>query len=180
MSQVPTLTITRGLPGSGKSTWARAYVAEDPAGRARVNRDDLRGMLHDGVFVKTEFDDSRQWLRRGTESAVQSIRDATVRKLLQRGLHVVCDDTNLPNGVAEHLAKIAAQVGAYFAVQDFRDVPLEVCLERNAARGGQAQVAEDVIREMHGKYIAGEPDESAFVDCGLLQAAVQEGTDVRG
>lgn len=37
-----TLTITRGLPGSGKSTWAKAWTAADPTCRARVNRDDLR------------------------------------------------------------------------------------------------------------------------------------------
>ena len=46
------LIITRGLPGCGKTTYARAWVAEDREHRARVNRDDIRAMLEDGQFVK--------------------------------------------------------------------------------------------------------------------------------
>ena len=69
-----TLYITRGLPGSGKTTRARAWVTEDPAHRARVNRDDTRTMLHGG--------------RLGTaaqEKQVTSVRDAAVTELLKRG-----------------------------------------------------------------------------------------------
>ena len=45
---MPVLVITRGLPGSGKSTWARQWVSQDPAHRAEVNRDSLRLMMHGG------------------------------------------------------------------------------------------------------------------------------------
>jgi hypothetical protein len=45
------LVITRGLPGCGKTTRARAWVAEDPSRRVRVNRDDLRTMLSGGPPV---------------------------------------------------------------------------------------------------------------------------------
>src|SRR4029453_2439326 len=37
------LIITRGLPGSGKTTWAKAQP-----GTVRVNRDELRRMMHGG------------------------------------------------------------------------------------------------------------------------------------
>lgn len=36
------IIVTRGLPASGKSTWAKAWVAADPANRVRVNRDAIR------------------------------------------------------------------------------------------------------------------------------------------
>lgn len=39
------LIITRGLPASGKSTWARQWVLEDPKHRVRINQDDIRLML---------------------------------------------------------------------------------------------------------------------------------------
>lgn len=39
------LIITRDLPASGKTTWARSWVAEDPIHRTRVNRDDIRAMF---------------------------------------------------------------------------------------------------------------------------------------
>ena len=41
----PRLIVLRGLPGSGKSTWAREYMAQR-SGAVRINRDDLREMLH--------------------------------------------------------------------------------------------------------------------------------------
>ena len=81
-----TLIITRGLPGSGKSTKAAAWVADDPATRARVNRDMTRDMLHGG-FV----DQERQ---------INAVRDASVTALLQRGINVVVDDTSLPSRAA--------------------------------------------------------------------------------
>ena len=39
------LILTRGIPGSGKSTWAKAWVAEDPEHRIRLNWDDMRNMM---------------------------------------------------------------------------------------------------------------------------------------
>lgn len=40
-----TLIITRGLPASGKSTFARAWVEEDPGNRVEINRDSTRKFL---------------------------------------------------------------------------------------------------------------------------------------
>ncbi|MEO5876815.1 MAG: AAA family ATPase, partial [Streptosporangiaceae bacterium] len=78
-----TLHITRGLPASGKTTWATAWTAQDRAGRARVNRDDLRAMLDTGEHV-----------RGVTEKRVMAVRDAAILDLLRQGFDVVCDDTN--------------------------------------------------------------------------------------
>ncbi|WP_327351634.1 phosphatase domain-containing protein [Streptomyces sp. NBC_01304] len=150
---MPTLHFTRGLPASGKTTWARAWTAEDRAGRARVNRDDLRAMLDSGEHVKGV-----------TEKRVMAVRDAAILKLLRQGHDVVCDDTNLPQRVARDLARLADRAGAELEVHDFTDVPLETCLERDAARA--ASVGEDTIRDLHLRYLAGKafplplPDES--------------------
>lgn len=82
---MPTLHFTRGLPASGKTTWARVWTAEHRGGRARVNRDDLRTML-----------DSGEYLKGVTEQRVIAIRDAAILDLLHRGYDVVCDDTTCP------------------------------------------------------------------------------------
>ena len=139
-----TLYITRGLPGSGKSTWARAWVAEDRAGRARVNRDDLRSMLHDGV-----------WQGQATEGQIVAARDTLFLSLLRRGVDVVCDDTNLPQRTARDLANLARGAGADLRVRDFTDVPVDVCVARDRAR--DRTVGEDVIRDMHRRFLAGRP-----------------------
>ena len=38
------IILTRGVPASGKSTWAKQEVLKDPEHSIRINRDDLRNM----------------------------------------------------------------------------------------------------------------------------------------
>jgi predicted kinase len=144
---VTTLIITRGLPGSGKSTWARQWVSEDPKGRAEVNRDMLRVMMHGGYA--------------DAEVMVTQASHAAIRELLKRGVDVVCSDTNLPQRTARDLAKIARLAGAEVEVRDMTDVPLGTCIERDSYRSKalgdeKNPVGEEVIRRMHARYIAGK------------------------
>ena len=143
-----TLFVTRGLPGSGKTTWALQMVSQEisAAGHravdpriARVNRDDLRAMMHGGRR-------GRQW----QEQQVTVAQHAAVRALLQAGISVVADDTNLPDGTIKERQKIAAECGALLRIVDLRDVPLDTCISRDAARGaaGGRLVGEEVIRQM--------------------------------
>lgn len=145
-----TLYITRGLPASGKTTKARAWVAVDPVRRARVNRDDVRAQLHDSAFVKQSDDTA------GTERTVQAVRDAQIMALLKRGVDVVSDDTNLPTRTARDLRRLALLTGADFEVWDLTDVPYEECLRRNAAREGRARVPDDRMLDMYQRFVKGK------------------------
>lgn len=148
------LVITRGLPGSGKSTWARRWVDEDKQHRAEVNRDHLRLMMHGG-YAKAEVQ-------------ITVARDAMIRELLKQGVDVVCSDTNLPQRNARELARVARHAGADVEVIDLTNVPLETCLERNARRTGHEHVPSARIREMFERYIASKryplplPDEDEY------------------
>lgn len=137
------LIITRGLPASGKSTWARAWVAEDRENRVRVNRDDLRKMLDDGEFVKGV-----------TEKRVLAARDAMIRQFLGYGYEVVVDDTNLPMRVARDLKKLADKAGAEFEIMEFTDVDVNLCIHRDAMRD-EKTVGGNVILDMHQRYLKG-------------------------
>ncbi len=132
-----TLTITRGLPASGKTTWAK----EQPD--VRVNRDELRRMLHGGWL-------GEDW----AEKQVTIAQHAQVSALLAAGVDVIVDDTNLRQRHARELRRLAVLAKADFVVQDFTTVPLEVCLERDAGRPAGEQVGRGVIERMHGKYLA--------------------------
>ena len=140
---MPSLTITRGLPASGKTTWAK-----EQAHLTRVNRDDLRRMLHGG---RVEAEEPRG----RAEKQVTVAHHAAVEALLRAGAHVVCDDTNLRGRVVREFAELASRCGASFTVRDFTDVPVEECVRRDALRTGDAQVGEETIRSMHQRYLAG-------------------------
>jgi predicted kinase len=165
------LLITRGLPGCGKTTWARAWVAADREHRARVNRDDLRTMLDDGQFVKGV-----------TEPRILAARDAAILSLLSKGIDTISDDTNLPQRTARDLAKLARRAGAELEVIDLTGVPLGTCLERNAARTDKPPVPEAAIRDMHARYLAGRPhplplpEEAAGDADGLARYEPKPGT----
>lgn len=138
--QAPRLVITVGLPGSGKTTLARAWVAASPATRKRVNRDDLTHMLIGGWC----FDEEHQ-------AALSALQVAAVRTLLHRGYAVVCDDTNLRPRYRQPLEALAREFGVPFEVWDLTGIPLGECIARDVqrARLGGHHVGEDVIRAMH-------------------------------
>ena len=146
------LIITRGLPGSGKSTWADIYAtrSENYDTTRIVTLDDIRKAL-----------DLRY--ENGDEPIAQSVRDFLIRSFLEKGYTVISADTNLNESVVNRLYNIASRVTAYLELdtpipvieQDFTDVPLETCLERNRRRWamGDCKVPDDAIVSMHERYI---------------------------
>ena len=136
---MPTLTITRGLPGSGKTTWAKQQ-----GGHVRVNRDELRRMLH-GEPLFTDR----------AERQVTLVQRAAIEALLRAGVNVICDDTNLRAKVVRELAELARACGAAVVIHDFTDVPVDECVTRDALRPEGERVGEDVIRGMFQRYLAG-------------------------
>jgi predicted kinase len=138
-----TLTATRGLPASGKTTFARHMLeSAEPGTLVRLNRDDLRASLH-GKGHYTHV----------TEKQITTVQHGAAESMLRAGVSVVVDDTNLRSRHLRTLAELAWRAGAEFAVEDFTDVPLMTCLARNAKR--QDSVPDDVITGMHQRYLAG-------------------------
>ena len=135
------LLITRGLPGSGKTTFARKLQP----GVVRVNRDDLRRMLH-GARLFT------QW----AEAQVTVAQRAAVEAVLRAKGDLIVDDTTLRGRTVRDWAELAARFHATFEVHDFTDVPLDECLRRDAGRPETDRVGEDAIRRMHQRYLAGK------------------------
>lgn len=137
----PRLIMTKGLPGSGKSTWAREQVrAGRRGGILRVNKDDLRAMLHDDRFGGP------------TEKRTLDARDALVSTFLAQGKAVIVDDTNLNPIHEERLRELAKEFRATFEIKDFCDVPIEVCIKQDLQRA--KSVGEQVIRREHAKWFS--------------------------
>jgi predicted kinase len=120
-----------GLPGSGKTTWFRRR------GVTPLSSDLLRNILFDDV----------------EEQRYQGLVFSTLRSLLRARLIArmpwnYVDATNLSIHERRQWIKMAKSFG-YEVQAVFFDVPLEVCLARNAAR--DRSVSEDIMRKMAEK-----------------------------
>ena len=132
------LIITRGLPASGKSTWAKQWVLEDPEHRVRINQDDIRLML------------GKYWVP-SREKLVQEIQFDAIIEALSREFDVVIDNTNLNNKVLDQFNRLIRTFEDYeIEYKDFFDTPLSVCIERDKNR--DLQVTEKVIRSFYNNY----------------------------
>lgn len=138
------LLIPRGLPGCGKSTALRTWLAENPEHRVIIGRDDWRTIL--GCLP---VGSPHQ------EAAITVMMDAAVEALLIRGWDVGVDSTHIQPGTLEHWVQLARQLGIRHEVLDLTGVPASECIRRDAARaaGGGRHVGADVIREMARRYL---------------------------
>ncbi len=133
------IILLKGLPGSGKSTWARQYVNENQGKVKRINKDDLRGML-----------DNNYW-ESNNEKFIIHIRNVIIIEALKLGKDVIVDDTNLHPKHEKYLAKLANQHHATLEIKTFFDISIEECIARDAKR--PLPVGEKSIREMYQRYL---------------------------
>lgn len=151
------LTMTKGLPGSGKSTDAKERVLNAAPGVVvRINKDDLRDMLHAG-----------RWNGKN-EKQVVAARDDLIVQFLSTMVSVIVDDTNLNPIHEKRLRDLAERYGATFKVADFTDVPLNTCIANDLKR--EKSVGEQVIRDMYNKYLAPPPADPPAWDSALPEA----------
>lgn len=139
---MPTIILTRGLPGSGKSTWARKEVDRKGTDKAtRINRDDLRMELLGSYWTGKKED----------EELVTVTQTARAREALAQGKDVYIDDTNLNPISLNHWRNIAEEHDGKVqtAIKDF-DVSPEECIRRDAERikRGERGTGPDVINTM--------------------------------
>ncbi len=138
-SDNPTLYLTRGIPGSGKSTFAKEWVNEKP-NRVRINNDELRLELFN-KRVSPEMEFSKE-----EESLLKQKRRSIIVDSIEKGFDVIVDNVNISNHLIRGYIELSKQLKCEIAVIDFSKVPLELCLERNESRGESKVRREDIIR----------------------------------
>lgn len=143
MEQKPKVIITRGLPASGKSTWARQHVTENPQ-FVIIEKDAIR--KDSRLFKDGEYNH-----KRGDEGIVIKERDRLIRHALHNGKSVIVSDTNLVQKHVSQISNIARQNNADIEVKSFLDVPLKELIERDEKR--EDAVGEQVIRRMFHEQV---------------------------
>lgn len=143
-SQKPKLLMLTGLPGSGKTTYAK-LIEHDPSNFPmlwkRVNKDDIRKDLKATGW---------EWSHNSEEDVIRE-RDKRIITCLIAGWSVISDDTNFAAKHKVRLEQIARECGADFMTKHI-DTPVEECIIRDALRPADTRVGEVVIRKMAGQY----------------------------
>jgi len=132
------IIILKGLPASGKSTYAKNLIAENPNTYKRINKDDLRAML-----------DNSHWSK-SNETFVLRMRDFAIRQALQDWLTPIIDDTNLHPKHTETIKNIAKEFNVECEVIEF-NTPVFECIERDLKRANP--VGGKVILNMFNQFV---------------------------
>ncbi len=131
------LIMTKGLPGSGKSTWAKNFCNENPT-YVRVNKDSLRTMIASYTLKSENF--------------IVKLRDSIIRTAFTEKKNIVVDDTNLDPKHEFNLRKIANEFNAEFEIKSFLDISMKQCIAQDLKR--EHSVGEKVIKKMYRHYLA--------------------------
>lgn len=138
------IILTRGIQGSGKSTWAKAWVAEDPEHRIRINNDDLRNMF--GVY----------WIP-SREDVVTKAKKEIAVYAMDKGYDIVIDNMNLNPKEIQYWETVVNYHNGYMGKEikyeiEFKDffIPIEECIRRDAVRSNP--IGEKVIRDTWKRY----------------------------
>ena len=135
------IILCRGKQGSGKTTWAKQWVLEDPEHRVRFNNDDIRNML------------GKYWVT-SREHLVSDIKKDFMVSAMEFGYDIVVDNMNFNPKEIEYYENLVDSTLGYMNCYslEYKDffIPLEVCIERDSKR--ENPIGEEVIRKTYERY----------------------------
>ncbi|MEM6449116.1 MAG: AAA family ATPase [Cyanobacteria bacterium P01_D01_bin.105] len=139
-----------GLPGSGKSTWARQFIEQQPNYRL-IATDDVRYQLYGDEAVQGE------WLHiwRTVLGQLKAARAAISAGQLTG---VIYDATNARRRHRREFIQAAKDCGYPSIHALWLDTALAVCLARNQMRTRRVPTA--IIEKMHRQLTAAPPSEA--------------------
>lgn len=158
MSTSAPLILTVGVPGSGKSTWAQNLVDQQAAQEKHyqiISTDRIRAQLYGDEAIQGEWLEIRSVLMTQLKAARQSITSGNLDT-------VIYDATNAARRQRREFIRMARTCGYAPLIVAWMDVPLAVCLQRNAGRS--RQVPPHIIEKMHRQLMGAPPTEAEDID----------------
>ena len=141
----PIVTITIGISGSGKSTWAKRVCSVNKS-TIRINRDDLRASLS-GMELSDYF---QKVDKTPLESLITSLSWKIANDAINRGNNVILDNTHLNIKYFKDVLNNITE-DCDFQVQWFF-VDINDCIERDSKR--ETVIGEEVIRKQYDRFLA--------------------------
>lgn len=158
---MPTITLTVGLPGCGKTTWAVQEIKKAKSKTININRDDIRESMA-GSHDAYKFNDAN-------EQYVTNLQFSAANSAAENGWNIIVSDTNLKQHF-RNLWKVwakennydykeknfyedfvvpenrGADVHEFFKIKEF----VKLCKKRNLLR--ERSVQEEIIDTMADTY----------------------------
>lgn len=128
-----------GIPGSGKSTWAKKNALQLNA--SIVSRDEIRFSL---------IEDGADYFSKETETYNLFVNE--IQQRLNNGENVIADATHL-NCASRIKLLNRLNLHGVNIIPIFFDTPLRIAMERNEKREGRARVPRSVMRRMGAQLV---------------------------
>lgn len=135
------LIVLSGIPGSGKSTWAKFWASRS---------NDIKHISRDACRDKIRGDSTQYF---SDEKATFKLFVEEIQAALDddNDYIVIADATHITKASRKKLlSSLNLEGQVVIGLEPL--IPLEVALQRNEFRGGFERVPEDVIRRMHDNY----------------------------
>lgn len=129
-----------GLPASGKSTFAKQLMLNEPGKWKRFNKDELRA-----CFDFSEYSSKN-------EEFVNKIISIGMNKALLSDYNIIYDNTSFASYVYKSICEMAQRIGDIMVEEKIFEVDIDECIRRDSLRDGNAMVGEKVIRDMYERY----------------------------
>ena len=152
----PTVYILCGIPGCGKSYFAKNFVNSN---RVWVSRDFFR--FHLISDQEDYFSHEKETFKAYTDEII---------KQLKNGMDVIADATHLNFRSRKKLTDaIDKEYKDYNIIYVVFDVPMDVILKQNAQREGRARVPEDAIHRMNASYNKPFQEDTRAIACWTIE-----------
>jgi predicted kinase len=151
-----------GLPGSGKSHFARKYFKK--SGRKRINRKEIRKNLFEMLSFNDTWDEKSYNL--DDETLVKYIEKKIIDHLLFNGEKVVIDNISVSDESRKVYINLAVKMKKTISAV-FINTDIDVCLERNRERDDGESVPESVIGNLSAGITMPEKREG-FMEVAII------------
>ncbi|PZO12751.1 MAG: polynucleotide kinase [Leptolyngbya foveolarum] len=150
--------LTKGLPASGKTTWAKTLLRKKKGAWVRVSLDDLEAMCFDGWRFSLEKASPTQ----RNEAFLMGMRDLLILKALENNQHVLVDEMNLADDSLDYFTKLVEGLATVEVEDRFLSVSVEECVKRDLQRPNS--LGERAIRKIYRKYLQTSTSPPAYLE----------------